>query len=244
MNKCIFCLTTDPLVFNTKEHILPESLGGGDWAILPDGLYCDSCQNKFGSTIEQQALGDYPFVNLRTILGIPTKKRKAPWFNYWEGNLHSAGEPGKIIFEPNKHFEEAFNSGRKTLTIIPAFSKKPEMTLRTLLKIGLETIAANDSETIFEERFNSARVYALTGEKNYPWSYLQKEDDVLMMSYLKGETGEDHHCFMDVHYEESGLVSLHLRVFYLEFIVPLIENVQFEKDTNLREPMYRYITVE
>lgn len=244
MNKCIFCLTTDSHVFNTKEHILPESLGGGDWAVLPDGLYCDSCQNKFGSTIEQQALGDYPFVNLRTLLGIPTKKRKAPWFNYWEGNLYSAGEPGKIIYEPNEYFEEAFVSGRKTLTIVPAFSKKPEMLLRTLLKIGLETIAANDRATIFEERFNPTRLYALKGEKNYPWSYIQKEDNALIMAYLKDEVGEDHHCFMDVHYEENGLVWLHLRVFYLEFFVPLIENVEFERDDNLKEPMYRYITIE
>jgi len=53
MTKCIFCLTTDKTLFNTKEHMLPESLGGNDWAIFPDGLFCDNCQNKFGSTIEQ-----------------------------------------------------------------------------------------------------------------------------------------------------------------------------------------------
>tara|TARA_R110002051_G_scaffold324494_1_gene422029 strand:+ start:989 stop:1147 length:159 start_codon:yes stop_codon:yes gene_type:complete len=43
--KCIFCLITNDKKFNTKEHIIPESLGSGDWAILPEGLFCDKCQN-------------------------------------------------------------------------------------------------------------------------------------------------------------------------------------------------------
>jgi hypothetical protein len=43
--------------FNTKEHLLPESLGVDEWQILPQALYFDSCQNIFGSSIEQQALG-------------------------------------------------------------------------------------------------------------------------------------------------------------------------------------------
>lgn len=80
--KCIFCLTEDKTLFNTKEHIIPESLGSGDWAILPPGLFCDKCQNVFGSSIEQQALGAYPFSNFRTLFGVLTKKGKAPWFSY------------------------------------------------------------------------------------------------------------------------------------------------------------------
>ncbi len=75
MAKCLFCKSEGP--FTTREHVLPESLGGGEWAILPDGLFCDSCQNKFGSEIEQQALNDYPFSFFRVFSGIPTKKRKA-----------------------------------------------------------------------------------------------------------------------------------------------------------------------
>lgn len=243
MKKCIFCLTTDLNKFNTKEHILPESLGGGDWAILPDGLYCDDCQNKFGSSIEQQALADYPFINLRTLLGIPTKKSKAPWFKYWEGTLHSAGKPGTIIYEPNDYLQKAFESGQKTLTIIPAMTSKPNMVLRTLIKIGLETIAANDAEKAFEKRFDPAREYALTGLKNFPWFYIQKEDYELLQIYIKGIDWDDYHCFMDVHYEDNGLVFLHLRVFYLEFLVPLVENVVLDENNKFEEPHQRVVTV-
>lgn len=243
MKKCIFCLTTNSTKFNTKEHILPESIGGDDWAILPAGLYCDDCQNKFGSSIEQQALADYPFINLRTLMGIPTKKKKMPWFKYWEGTLFSGGKTGSIIYEPSEYFKKAFESGQKTITIIPAMTRKPEMMLRTLIKIGLETIAANDVGTVFEERFNSAREYALKGVKIFPWFYIQKEDNEMLNLYIKGVDWEDHHCFMDVHYEDNGLVHLHLRIFYLEFLVPLVENVVLDPDNTFKEPQYRVVTV-
>jgi hypothetical protein len=243
MTKCIFCLTTDKNLFNTKEHVLPESLGGDDWAILPDGLFCDNCQNKFGSTIEQQALADYPFVNMRTLLGIPTKKKKAPWFKYWEGTLHAGGGPGKIIYEPNEYFKKSFESGQKIMTIVPAMTNKPDMVLRTLIKIGLEVIGVNDRNIVFEERFNPAREYALTGAKKYPWFYIQKEDDDMLQLYIKGIEWEDHHCFMDVHYEDDGLVFLHLRTFYLEFMVPLVENVVLDPENKFTGPKERVVTV-
>jgi hypothetical protein len=226
MSQCIFCLTTDKSVFNTKEHILPESLGGGDWAILPDGLYCDKCQNVFGSCIEQQALADYPFINLRTLIGIPTKKNKAPWFGYMEGKLHSAGEPGRIIYEPNDYFKKAFAEGRKTLTIIPAITRKPDMVLRTLLKIGLETIAGgNGGNKAFEKRFDPAKVYALAGQKKYDWSYLQIEHIDKLNLYVKGIVADEDPFFMDIYDYDKEQEYLHLRVLYLDFFVPLIENV-------------------
>lgn len=241
--KCIFCLTEDKSKFNTKEHILPESLGGGDWAILPEGLFCDNCQNIFGSSIEQQALADYPFVNLRTLLGIPTKKQKAPWFKYWQGTLISGGKPGIIIYEPNEIFKSSFESGQKKHTIIPAETKKYDMVLRTLLKIGIETIGANDDKLVFEERFNPARKYALNGIKEFPWFYIQKEDNELLNRYIKEEEWDDYHCFMDVHYEDNGLVFLHFRLYYLEFIVPLVENVILEENHKFNEPKERVVIV-
>ncbi|MEZ0611975.1 hypothetical protein ACAW74_25910 [Fibrella sp. WM1] len=180
---------------------------------------------------------------MRTILGIPTKKKKAPWFKYWEGELHSGGQPGVISYEPNAFFRKAFESGQKTLTIIPAMTEKPDMLLRTLLKIGLEVIAANDRSIVFEDRFDPARNYALKGLKNFPWFYIQKENTKLLNLYLKRVEWEDTHCFMDVHYEDNGLVYLHMRTYYLEFIVPLVENVSLEQDATFNEPEERLVVV-
>jgi len=116
MARCIFCMTkTGP--FSTREHVLPESLGGGDWAVLPDGLLCDSCQNKFGSEIEQQALGDYPFSFLRTFLGIPTKKGKAPWFESWEGIIRafvrSSMKPGSLPSQVKRQGNGGISKGKE-----------------------------------------------------------------------------------------------------------------------------------
>ena len=246
--KCIFCLTTDTTIFNTKEHIIPESLGSGDWAILPKGLFCDRCQNIFGSSIEQQALSVYPFSNFRTFFGIPTKKGKAPWFSFWEGKIHSGGSLGKIIFEPNDFFKKSFESGQKTLSIIPAIPEKSDMVLRTLLKIGLETFAADltTKDKVFDSKFNSARKYALTGEKDSKWMYILNEDIEKLNIFLKGVTEKVwvENFFVDVH-EEGELIYLHLKLLYIDFITPLVENVEMEEYfiKTLKEPKARVIFV-
>lgn len=246
--KCIFCLTTNKTEFNTKEHIIPESLGGKDWAILPEGLFCDKCQNIFGSSIEQNALNNYPLSNYRTFLGIPTKKKKAPWFKFWEGKIMSGGETGKIIYEPNEIFKTSFESGQKIISIIPAMYENPEMLLRTLLKIGIETFAADlkTNDEIFDKKFDCARNYALKGEKNIDWFFIVKEDVKKLNEYLKGITIKEwnENIFSDVH-EEGELIYLHLRLLYLDFITPLVENVVLDEQIAkiLKEPDYRIILV-
>lgn len=246
--KCIFCLTTEKTKFNTREHIIPESLGSGDWAILEEGLFCDKCQNIFGSSIEQQALAVYPLSNFRTLFGIPTKKGKAPWFSFWEGKLKSGGDVGKLIYEPNDTFKKAFESGQKTLSIIPAMPEKSDMVLRTLLKIGLETFAADltTKDKIFEPKFDAARKYALFGEKDKPWFYIVNEDIEQLKHYLNGinETEWTENFFSDVH-EEGELIYLHLKLLYLDFFVPLIENVEMDDNYKeyLKEPETRIVYV-
>ncbi len=142
MGRCIFC-KKDAMRFTTREHILPESLGGGDWAVLPGGLFCDECQNRFGSEVEQQALGDYPFSFLRVFLGVPTKKLKPPWFTSWEGTIRASLQPGTISYDPAPPFEKATVEGRKTVMRLLAQPLKPHMVCRFLLKMGIEVVAAD-----------------------------------------------------------------------------------------------------
>ena len=118
MNRCIFCLTVDGS-FSTREHILPESLGGGDWATLPDGLMCDRCQNAFGTRVEKKALADYPFNLLRTFLGIPTKKGKAPFFDCWEGRISGSPFLGCFGYDPAPIFGDSVERGIKTVIRVP-----------------------------------------------------------------------------------------------------------------------------
>ncbi len=245
MSKCIFCKSATE-AFTTREHILPESLGGGDWAILPDGLYCDQCQNRFGSAIEQQALGDYPFSLFRVLLGIPTKKGKAPWFKSWEGIVRASSEPGQIGFDPDPQFEQALTEGRKTQMRILAHPLRPDMICRTLLKMGIEVIAADDPEGVFDEKFDSARNYALLGQKDDNWWYLQREDMIAASHYItKGITLDEWaaNVKLEVSSIDEGAEVFHLKLMVLDLITPLEPRIQPPLMEDLQEPEYRLFVV-
>lgn len=226
MSRCIFCKSTvGP--FSTREHILPESLGGGDWAILPPGLFCDSCQNRFGSCIEQQALDDYPFNLVRVFLGIPTKKGKMPWFHSWEGRICGSPIPGRIHYDMESAFAKAIEDGTKTQLRIVAHPRKPEMICRALLKMGIEVIAADSPEDALSERFDAAREYALTGMKTGGWWYLQCEDHSLASRLLCGEPVEEFEPFrLELCDLSEQAEVFHLRLFFLDMFVPMETRIE------------------
>jgi hypothetical protein len=240
VDRCIFCKSTDG-PFSTREHILPESLGGGEWAILPPGLFCDSCQNVFGSSIEQQAVDDYPFNLLRVFLGIPTKKGKPPWFKTWEGRLYSNLVPGQFHFDDESPFTKAVEDGTKTQLRIIAQPKKPDMVCRALLKMGLEVIAADNLEDAFAERFDAAREFALRGIKAGEWWYLQIEDHALAEKLFLRERVDFEPYKMELCEIGDGNDSaevFHLRLFFLDMMVPMESRIIPDLAT-LPEPQHR-----
>lgn len=241
MNHCIFCHSTTES-FKTREHILPESLGGGDWAILRPGVFCDSCQNRFGSHIEQQALADYPFSLFRVILGVPTKKGRAPWTNTWEGKLQSGPSSGQIFYDPAPPFVQAMQDENKTVMRILAYPKKPEFICRFLLKMGIETIAQTIGDEVFNARHDEARTYALTGQKSSPWWYAQSEKMNDLQKYISGEApAEDEYwTFGEIVDVGDGHSVFHLHLAYLDMIVPLSSSIS---PPEANEPEFRVFTV-
>jgi len=245
MPKCIFCKSTvGP--FNTREHILPESLGGGDWAVLPHGLFCDTCQNIFGSSIEQQALGDYPFNQLRVLLAIPTKKGKTPWFKFGEGTVTASLRPNTLQYEPSIPFKRPTNEGRKTQIRIVAHPSKPDMICRFLLKMALEIIAYHNVSTVFEDKYDKARRFALLGEKSGDWWYLQRENIVAVDKRIKTgirppEWAEP--VKLEVTTFKNGAEIFYLKLLYLEMFTPLEPHIIPSLDDVHKEPEYRIFTV-
>ena len=245
MPKCIFCKLTTA-VFTTREHILPESLGGGDWTILPDGLLCDQCQNRFGSSIEQQALADYPFSFFRVFLGIPTKKGKPPWLQSWEGVVKASLRPGTIGYEPATPFEKAIKEGRKHQIRLLAHCLKPHMVCRFLLKMGLEVVATDDRHAVFDEKFDKARDFALLGKKEGNWWYLQGEDIFAATHYTTHgvtlqEWGEN--VKLEVVIIEDNAEIFHLKLLYMDLLCPLEPRIQPPPKDSLLEPEYRLFFV-
>ncbi len=245
MQKCIFC-KSETGIFTTREHILPESLGGGNWAILPDGLLCDKCQNHFGSSIEQQALADYPFTFFRVFLGIPTKKGKAPWFNSWEGTIRASVRTGSFDYEPSELFENVMQRGHKSQIRLLAHPLKPHMVCRFLLKMGLEVIAADNPQDIFNKKFDKARLFALTGEKSDEWWYLQHEDISAANSYIRGGMGLEEwgdNIKLQVVMIDAGAEVFHLKLLYIDLLTPLEVRIKPPPKETLSEPEYRLFTV-
>ena len=244
MARCVFCRTTSG-PFSTREHVLPESLGGGNWAVLPDGLFCDSCQNKFGSEIEQQALGDYPFSFFRVFQGIPTKKGKPPWLESWEGIVRASLQPGTIGYNPAPVFEQAALEGKKTQIRLLAHPLKPDMICRFLLKMGIEVVAWDNEQDVFCSKFDEARRFALSGEKTGKWWYLQRER-MNMASHCFTQGITTHEWADNVKLEVAKLDGeqemFHLSLLYLDILIPLTSMItpQFE---GLEEPEYRLFWV-
>ena len=244
MPSCIFC-KSETAKFTTREHILPESLGGGDWAVLPDGLYCDECQNRFGSEIEQQALGDYPFSFLRVFLGIPTKKRTAPWFTSWEGTIRASLQPVTVGFDPAPPFQKATVERRKTVMRLLAEPMKPHMICRFLIKMGIEVVAADNTADAFNVKFDSARRYSLTGDKTGAWWYLQNERMQEASRFITRGVSEAE-WLQNVKLEVIGLERdkemFHLKLLYLDLFTPLTQGI--EPDIKgLDEPEFRLFKV-
>jgi HNH endonuclease len=243
MNRCIFCLTTDG-PFRTREHVLPESLGGGDWAILPPGLLCDSCQNRFGSAIEQQALADYPFSLLRVFLGIPTKKGKPPWLECWEGRFQSGFHPGVVAYDPAPYFSSALMEGQKTQVRILAEPQKPDFICRTLLKMGLEFVATRQRDDVFCDRFDEARSYALRGIKTSPWWYFQLEDLESHRRVLQGcPIPSDLEMGLDTLEIEDHAEVFRLKPFHLIMLCPLESRIMPPSMDEFEEPKHRLFVI-
>lgn len=221
-------------------------MGGGDWAILPEGLLCDKCQNAFGSEIEQQALEDYPFSHFRVFLGIPTKKGKAPWLKSWEGIVKASLAPGVIDYEPATPFKKAHEEGWKSQIRLLAEPLKPQMVCRFLLKMGIEVVAADSSQAVFEERFDEARIFALLGEKRSDWWYLQYEDISAASHYMThGVTLQEwaENVKLEVVLIEGVSEVFHLKLLYMDLFTPLESRIQRPPRESLPEPEYRLFIV-
>ncbi|OGP83349.1 MAG: hypothetical protein A2Z08_07415 [Deltaproteobacteria bacterium RBG_16_54_11] len=247
MSQCIFCKSTSG-PFSTQEHILPESLIGENDAILPDGLYCDKCQNVFGSSVEQQAIGNYPFNQLRVLFQIPTKKRKKPWFKSGEGIFIATDRPKIIEYIPSPPFVEAMKEGRKTVIRVLAEPKRPDMVCRFLLKMALENVALNNREMVFKEKYDCARNYALYGEKNQEWWYLQKENLTALNVAIKTRTHPDSWndpIICKIYVFIDGAEIFFFKLYYLELFTPLLANTPppLLDPLTMKEPEYRLFKV-
>jgi hypothetical protein len=113
-----------------------------------------------------------------------------------------------------------------------------------LIKMGLETLASDASEDVFNSRFDAARQFALTGNKSGRWWYIQHEDMAQLVAYSKFLSIQDWTEGIELSIEEP---IEHAEIFQLRFLshtfmVPLVGSVVPPPGEDLPEPEYRIFT--
>lgn len=237
---CIFC--KEEVGSEHEEHILPESLGGKDWAVLPEGLVCEKCNQYFGAKVESAALSSFPFLPFRLFLQIPTKRGKAPRQQVTIGEIMSSGIPGVVGANPrDDEIETGIREENVTQMRIRAEVTEPLAVSRLLLKMGLEVVAADNAEDALSEKFDGAKKFVRAPATGSEWWFLMVTDhDSLFCKLKQGVTCQE--WFEDLKLEvvdEQGAEVFHLQLIDMHFITPLERRVGPPDMSDLSEPKYR-----
>ena len=181
---CIFC--QKPAIGASVSHVLPASLGGEEWACLPDGLVCSQCNQYFGEKVENLALNSFPFLPFRVLLGIPTKKGIAPKMQTRLGMIRGSLSSGHIGIDPaNREVEEAINRGKITQMRILAEPTEPLAVYRMLVKMGLEVVALDSPDDARSRKFDSARMFARRPYRGIEWWFFISTNHLRLFSKFR-----------------------------------------------------------
>lgn len=241
---CIFC--TQDSIGTRVEHILPESLGGRAWACLPPGVVCDKCNQYFGAKVESSALGSHPFLPFRLLLGIPTKKGKAAVGASSQGDVASGSAPGQIVLNPRTpQVAEQVEAGEITQLRMLATPLDPLAVCRLLLKMGVETVAAESAASARSRTYDAARQFARAPTRGEHWWYFESCDyEQLGRRFAAGVTADEWRSGVSLEVSElEGEEVFHLRLLELSLIVPLGERLVPAPELSQSEPEWRVYSV-
>lgn len=245
---CIFCCQSAHHC--TAEHILPESLGGKEWACLPDGLVCGKCNQYFGSKVEPLALGSFPFLPFRLMLGIPTKKGAAPKMDTPYGTLHGNPLPGRIDIEPSGRGQEIV-AGTITQMRIIAEPSQPVAVCRLLLKMALEVVAHDSPADARSERYADSHRFARNPAPGAEWWFLLHTDHAaLFEKFRRGVSRRDWTDGVSLRVTEypveDGRIAevFHLSLLDMSLIAPMHAHILPPIMDDLPEPDFRLFRVK
>lgn len=241
---CIFCKRDASL--SSLSHILPASLGGTEWACLPNGVVCSLCNQYFGDKVEQLALSSFPFLPFRVLLGIPTRKGKAPKMDSFLGTITGSPEPGKIAVDPGSSaIKEGLDAGQIKLIVIPAEPTEAVAVSRMLVKMGLEIIAKHSPEEALSPRYDAARLFARSPSRGTTWWFLIHTDHTTLFSKFTAGVSLDEwltQVSLAV-YESQEIKIFQLRLLGMTIITPLDKDVLPPDMAGLPEPDHRLFQV-
>lgn len=241
---CIFC--KKPVDNVSVEHILPESLGGKQWVCLPPGVVCSGCNQYFGSKVEAAALDSFPFLPLRLILGIPTKKGKPAVMDSHLGQLRGSLIAGSVGLDPgSREIEHSILQGDITQIRILAELTEPLAVMRLLLKMGLETLALHSQEFTLTKVFDRAREFARAPKRGSKWWFLMHTNHEKLFGKMQsGVTKQEWAEEVSLETKNiEGAQTFVLRFLGITVIAPLSETELASSMRTLSEPEYRLFEI-
>ena len=166
-NICLFCRSAGP--FTRVEHPIPESLGNDD-AVLSPGFVCDTCNQYFGTKVEQVVLNSPPFSVERVGAAIRTKKGKYAKFISPEVSLRSTGCWDRVIVHgSDEWYKRTFVKPGGGILWVDRPVGHRSILCRFLLKVGLELLVLADSENPYDGHYDPARKCARFGRGQQDW---------------------------------------------------------------------------
>jgi len=237
MKRCIFCGSTKANQFETKEHIVSESLGGKE--ILPEGLNCDKCNRYFGKAFEKEALDSEKIKFLRALERIPSKRGRIPVAACEKVEIFVDGntEPKIISNSPVQGAtKKLFGKGSVSFKFPPSH---PGHLLRMLLKIGLEYFAIEQSENIFDPQFSKAKKVVRCPTPGWKWP--------LAIKTRNPDELTDHKFYRMDDYNSTIFGFSHFTIDPLiEFLIPLTDEVfgKFQLEVRRIDPKCACLNVD
>lgn len=180
MSICLFCRIEG--IFQTKEHIIPESLGN-DTGII-ENIICEKCQNYFGREVEKPALEKTNLAIWRAYLGIRTKKKKLPSVNLDPpttgvmpsfhpltefGIGFTAHEDGSISIDVSKPWQKKRLLQDESEYLLVMTPWHLSILGRLLGKMGLELLASTDINYALSSKFDEIRSFVRFGNTKHLW---------------------------------------------------------------------------
>ena len=230
MSICLFCKQAveedAPL-----EHIWPESLGGSQTA--PEGCVCKSCNNYFSHQVERAALESFPFKFIRTLFGIPTKKKKLSRQENALGKF--VGQPGGRFLYLDPSSKEKLSKMKPGDTFQLKLKTDPEdpvAVCRLLLKMGIELLAKMSISEAFNADYDLAREFARAPKRGSKWSFaLGMNEKIFLKTFQKGISSiEDFGASMQI-LDESGNAFFLMEMLGFSLLSPLVPNIAAESPT-------------
>jgi hypothetical protein len=193
------------------------------------------------------ALGSFPFLPFRLLLGIPTKKGHAPMMQTHLGTLRSSLNNGQIGIDPlSPKIQTAIESGHITQLRILAEPTEPLAICRMLVKMGLEVIAADSLDDARDKRFDSARIFARFPARGAEWWWFMSTNHELLFSKFRhGITIEDwvNGVSLSIH-QFDQFEAFRLQLLDMVIFTPLDTRVMPPDMNEFPEPEYRLFHVK